>query len=114
MSAARSGVEELDAALQALELVRQLTAEGHEAFARSADRRLALTYCWVNVGSLLKQYVRIANEGVPIPELSAAIRMRDRLAYQSLDDLDVDVVWRTGVRNAPELDQFLRALRRSL
>ncbi len=31
------------------------------------------------------------------------IRMRDRLAHQALEDMDMSIVWRTALINGPEL-----------
>lgn len=88
MSLRPRGVEEIDGALQALETVSSLVIQGRREFDLSQAQRLALAMCWVSVGSQLKQFARARRISAPVPELSGPIRMRDKLSYQPLSDLD--------------------------
>ena len=84
------------------------------AFDVSADRRLALAFLWVNVGSALKQFCRllgIAQGSSPFP---GPIRMRGRLCYQPPDTLSARVLWNTCAIDAAPLVTLLVDLRRAL
>lgn len=86
MSPVPVGAAELEQALQASEVIAERVGEGRAAFDSSEDRRLALVFLWVNVGSALKQFCR--RRGIEIEQGSSVfpgrIRMRDRLCYQRL------------------------------
>ena len=114
MSDPQTGVAEIDQALAALSLIANMTSEGRVAFDFSADRRLALAFLWVNVGSALKQFCRllgIAQGSSPFP---GPIRMRDRLCYQPPDTLSARVLWNTCAIDATPLVTLLVDLRRAL
>lgn len=108
------GEHELDAALEALSTVHDLVQQGRAAFDAAHDRRLALAMCWVSVGSQVKQLVRVRGITSAVTELSAPVRMRDKLAYQPLSDLDPEVLWATCVQDGPRLTELLLSLRRAL
>ncbi|MGH9070867.1 MAG: hypothetical protein ACRDX8_06810, partial [Acidimicrobiales bacterium] len=93
MSDQGPGIVELDQAREALGQIKALTEEGRAAFDASGDRRLALAFLWVNVGSALKQFCRlrgIAQGSSPFP---GPVGMRDRLCYQRVDDLSARILW---------------------
>ena len=45
--------------LEALDEIDALVGYGHDEFAASLDRQRALAFCWIAVGSALKDYTRI-------------------------------------------------------
>ncbi|MCA1676701.1 MAG: hypothetical protein LC799_32530 [Actinobacteria bacterium] len=45
--------------LEALDEIDVLVGYGHDEFATSLDRQRALAFCWIAVGSALKDYARI-------------------------------------------------------
>lgn len=111
MTTPAPGMDELAAARGALDHVAALVLDGREMFDGSADRRLALAYCWVNIGSQLKQFARKTNlpRGTVTP-LSKPIKMRDKLAYGPLPLLRTDIVWDTSVHDGPPLREFVADL----
>ena len=114
MSPEAPGAAELDQALESLEAITALTREGREPFASSADRRLALGFLWVNVGSALKQFCRvrgIAQGSSPFP---GPIGLRDRLCYQRPADLSARILWSTCADDTGPLVALLADLRRAL
>jgi len=54
-----AGLAELEQALEAVDAIIKLRDEGRESFDASEDRRWALAFLWVNVGSALKQFCRL-------------------------------------------------------
>jgi uncharacterized protein with HEPN domain len=103
-------VNELDAALMALDRIAQAVAEGEEVFEESPDRQFAMIFLWVNVGSLLKQYCR--GRGIPLGSepFAGPIRMRDKLLYGPIAGLRTDIVWETCASDAPTLRVLLSDL----
>lgn len=91
-----------------------LRDEGHEAFDASADRRLALAFCWVNVGSALKQFCRVSGIEQGSSPFPGPIRMRDRLCCQSPAALSPRILWDTCMSDAAPLTVLLTDLRRAL
>ena len=87
-----------------------MVAEGREAFDASPAQQRALAFCWVSVGSALKNYAHLAGVAQGHGPLAPAIQFRDKIAHQPLDRLASDVVWRTSVRDAPELLRVIEAL----
>ncbi len=114
MSAAPVGAAELDAAVHALDRVAVLTGEGRAAFAGSRDRQLALTFLWVNIGSLLKQYCRKCDIPVGTEPFSAPVKMRDKIAYGPVAALSADIIWETCTRDTRALRDLLADLREAL
>lgn len=114
MSPRPRGVEEIDAALESLAIVTSLGDKGREEYDRSQALRLALAMCWVSVGSQLKQFARVLRISTPVPDLSGPVRMRDKLAYQQLSDLDADILWNTSVHDTQPLIVLLTGLQQSL
>ena len=114
MSDAPAGVAELVAALEALEIIGRLTSEGRAAFDASEDRRLALAFCWISVGSALKQFSRLRAVPSGSKPFAGPIRMRDKLAYQAVGALSPDVLWETCARDGDQLAGLLADLRRAL
>lgn len=112
MTAPVRGENELAAALTALGYVAGLVADGgRDTFADSSDRRLALTYCWVNIGSQLKQFARKTKlSRHSVEPLSKPIKMRDKLSYGPMPDLRGDVVWDTSVNDGPQLRRIVAEL----
>jgi uncharacterized protein with HEPN domain len=102
---------ELDAALIALDRIADLVAEGRAAFDDSSDRRLALVFLWVDVGSLLKQFSRKRRIEPGTAPFARPIQMRDKLVYGPLTGLQPAVVWDTCVHDAPPLRTLLTELR---
>ncbi|MGQ0717358.1 MAG: hypothetical protein ACT4NP_08580 [Pseudonocardiales bacterium] len=75
--------ELLGFALEALDEIDALVDSGRHEFAASLDRQRALAFCWIAVGSALKDYIRIAQLPARQEPLSSPIRFRDRLAHQA-------------------------------
>lgn len=59
MTTPGAGLAELEQALEAVDAIIKLRDEGRESFDASEDRRWALAFLWVNVGSALKQFCRL-------------------------------------------------------
>ena len=114
MSPPRVGVEEIDAALEGLALIADLTRRGRSTFNRSQELRLSLAMCWVSVGSQVKQFCRLRGVTIAGTELSRPVRLRDKLSYQSLSELDATVLWDTCVHDTTPLTELLAGLRSSL
>jgi hypothetical protein len=114
VSAAPVGAAELDAAVDALDQAIALTAEGRAVFDGSRDRQPALTFLWVNIGSLLKQYCRKLDIPLGTEPLSAPIKMRDKIAYGPVAALSTDIIWETCVQDAPTLRGLIADLREAL
>jgi uncharacterized protein with HEPN domain len=106
-------VELLDTALHALDEIDRLVDGGPETYHASQDRQRALAYCWIAVGSALKDYTRLEGIGQGRPPLAAPIRLRDRLAHQALDHLDADLLWRTSTTHTTALRLVIATLRTS-
>lgn len=105
--------ELLGFALEALDEIDLLVGQGRNEFAASVDRQRALAFCWVAVGSALKDYTRIAQLSARQEPLSSPIRLRDRLAHQALSQLDADLLWRVSAERVAELRIVLTGLRAS-
>lgn len=103
--------ELLGFALEALDEIDAIVGHGRSKFAASRDRQRALAFCWIAVGSALKDYTHIANLPVRQEPLSSPIRFRDRLAHQSLSQLDADLLWRVSAERVAELRAILLGLR---
>ncbi|MGQ0772930.1 MAG: HepT-like ribonuclease domain-containing protein [Pseudonocardiales bacterium] len=106
-------VELLGFALEALDEIDTLVGYGYDEFAASLDRQRALALCWIAVGSALKDYVRVAQLPARQEPLSSPIRFRDRLAHQSLSQLDALLLWRVSIGRVAELRAVLLGLRAS-
>lgn len=105
--------ELLGFALEALAEIDVLVGRGHHEFAASLDRQRALAFCWIAVGSALKDYTRVALLPARQEPLSSPIRFRDRLAHQALNQLDADLLWRVSTERVAELRVILISLRAS-
>ena len=105
--------ELLGFALEALDEIDALVGHGHDEFAASLDRQRALAFCWIAVGSALKDYARIVKLPARQEPLSSPIRFRDRLAHQSLSQLDAALLWRVSIERVAELRAILIGLRAS-
>jgi hypothetical protein len=114
VSSTPTGVLELSAAVDALDRVAVLTAEGRPMFDSSRDRQLALAFLWVNIGSLLKQYCRKLDIELGTEPFSGPIKMRDKIAYGPVAALSADIVWDTCVRDGPTLRNLVADLRSAL
>ncbi|MGH3693593.1 MAG: HepT-like ribonuclease domain-containing protein [Pseudonocardiaceae bacterium] len=75
------------------------------------DRQRALAFCWIGVGSALKDYAQITKLPAQQEPLSSPIRFRDRLAHQSLSQLDADILWRVSTERVSDLRGILIGLR---
>lgn len=106
-------VELLGFALEALDEIDTLVGQGYDEFAASLDRQLALAFCWIAVGSALKDYTRVAQLPARQEPLSSPIRFRDRLAHQSLSRLDALLLRRVSSERVAELRAVLLGLRAS-
>lgn len=100
-------------ALNALDEIDTLVGHGHREFVASLDRQRALAFCWIAVGSALKDYARIAQLPARQEPLSSPIRFRDRLAHQALNQLDADLLWRVSTERVAQLRVILIGLRDS-
>ena len=105
--------ELLGFALEALDEIDTLVGYGYDEFAASLDRQRALAYCWIAVGSALKDYARLVQLSARQEPLSSPIRFRDRLAHQSLSQLDAALLWRVSIERVKELRAILVGLRAS-
>jgi hypothetical protein len=86
---------ELAGALEALDELATIVAEGVEAFRASADRRQRARYLWIVVGSRLKNYCQLVDIPRAAGELGQAIAFRHTLAYSVPSRVSDDIVWRT-------------------
>jgi len=102
------GLAELEQAIEAVDTIIKLRNDGRASFDASADRRWALAFLWVNVGSALKQFCRLRGieQGSPFP---GPIRMRDRLCYRAPSTVSSRILWDTCVYDAGPLAVLLRA-----
>lgn len=98
-------------ATEALDEVEAIVSRGRSEFAASLDRQRALAFCWIAVGSALKDYAHIAELPARQEPLSSPIRLRDRIAHQSLSPLDADVLWRVSTERVSDLQAILIVLR---
>jgi hypothetical protein len=57
--------ELLGFALEALDEIDVLIGHGRQEFATSLDRQRALAFCWIAVGSALRDYTRIVRLSAP-------------------------------------------------
>jgi uncharacterized protein with HEPN domain len=105
--------ELLGFALEALDEIDTLVGHGRPEFAASLDRQRAMAFCWIAVGSALKDYARIAQLPAQQEPLSSPIRFRDRLAHQALSQLDADLLWRVSTERVTQLRIILLSLRAS-
>jgi uncharacterized protein with HEPN domain len=114
VSTAPTGIAELEQALEALTEIAVLRDEGRHSFDSSEQRRWALAYLWINVGSALKQFCRrraITQASSPFP---GAIRMRDRLCYRPPSTISPRILWDTCLHDTDPLTALLRDLRAAL
>ncbi|MGH3832219.1 MAG: HepT-like ribonuclease domain-containing protein [Pseudonocardiaceae bacterium] len=105
--------ELLGFALEALDEIDTLVGHGRQEFADSLDRQRALAFCWIAVGSALKDYTRISQLPARQEPLSSPIRFRDRLAHQALSQLDAELLWRVSTERVRQLRVILLSLRTS-
>ncbi|MGH9066093.1 MAG: hypothetical protein ACRDX8_10805 [Acidimicrobiales bacterium] len=105
---------ELVGALEALDELMGLAAEGEEAFLSSADRRERFRYLWIVAGSRLKNYCQVIGVSRAVGELGQAIGFRHVLAYTSVRDVDDGIVWRTSLNDLPRLREAVSATERAL
>ena len=114
MSTPAAGLAELDQALEALETIVVLRDEGRQRFDASEDRRWALAFLWVSVGSALKQFCRLRGIEQGRSPFPGPIRMRDRLCYRRASAVSPRILWDTCVHDADGLMLLLRDLRSAL
>lgn len=105
-----AGDAELRAALVALDRIAEFAADGRRVFEASPDRQLAVVFCWVNVESVLKQFVRKSGLDIVGDVLAAPIKMRDKLVYSNLAEIRPDIVWDTCVIDGPQLRTLVAEL----
>jgi hypothetical protein len=105
--------ELLGFALEALDEIDTIVGCGYGEFVTSLDRQRALAFCWIAVGSALKDYTRVEQLPTRQEPLSSPIRFRDRLAHQSLSQLDPLLLWRVSVERVAELRAVLFGLQTS-
>jgi hypothetical protein len=105
--------ELLGFALEALDEIDVLVGHGRHEFAASLERQRARAFCWVAVGSALKDYTPHRAAAGPAGALVVPIRFRDRLAHQALSQLDSDLLWRVSTERVAELRVILISLRAS-
>jgi hypothetical protein len=109
-----AGLAELDQALEALAAIVRLRDEGRQPFEASDDRRWALAFLWVNVGSALKQFCRLRGIEQGTSPFPGPIRMRDRLCYRSPSTVSSRILWDTCVNDSHSLITLLRDLKAAL
>lgn len=102
---------ELAGALEALDELATVVAEGAEAFRAGADRRQRARYLWIVVGSRLKNYCQLVGIARATGVLGQVIGFRHTLAYLPPSRVDDDIVWRTSVN---DLDRLIEAVRETL
>jgi hypothetical protein len=108
------GLAELDQALEALTEIAALRDEGRHGFDASEQRRWALAYLWINVGSALKQFCRRRAITQASSSFPGAIRMRDGLCYRPPSTISPRILWDTCVHDTDLLTALLRDLRAAL
>ena len=114
MTEVPGGLAEIDQACEALTEIARLRDEGRASFDASEERRWALGFLWVSVGSALKQFCRrrgIAQGSSPFP---GPIRMRDRLCYRPPSTVSARILWDTCMRDTDALTALLLDLRAAL
>ncbi len=99
---------ELAGALEALDELATVVAEGAEAFRASADRRQRARYLWIVVGSRLKNYCQLVGIARATGVLGQAIGFRHTLAYLPPSRVDDDIVWRTSTNDLHRLSEAVR------
>ena len=99
---------ELQGALEALDNLAALVAEGEPAYASSADRRARVRYLWIVVGSRLKNYCQVMAIPRAAGPFGQAIGLRHTLAYARPDRVDDIIVWRTSLHDLPALREAVR------
>jgi uncharacterized protein with HEPN domain len=72
-----------------------------EQFEREPWRKWSATLLLICVGNAAKAYEAMTPSATG--SFTGIIRMRDRLAHQVLEDIDMSVVWRTARINGPQL-----------
>jgi hypothetical protein len=105
---------ELAGALEALEELATVVAEGVDAFRASADRRQRARYLWIVVGSRLKNYCQLMGIARATGVLGQAIGFRHTLAYLPPSRVDDDIVWRTSTDDRGRLAEAVRETLRAL
>jgi hypothetical protein len=106
-----AGLAELDQALEAVDTIIRLRNDGRESFDASEDRRWALAFLWVSVGSALKQFCRLQGIEQGSSPFPGPIRMRDRLCYRPPSTVSPRILWDTCVHDADPLAGLLRDLK---
>lgn len=114
MSSTPAGAWELNAAVDALDRVAVLTAEGRSVFDSQRDRQFGLAFLWVNIGSLLKQYCRKLDIELGTEPFSGPIKMRDKIAYGPIAGLSADIIRDTCIQDGPALRNLIADLRDAL
>lgn len=105
---------ELLGALEALDELAGLVAEGEETFLSGADRAERLRYLWIVAGSRLKNYCQVIGVSRAVGELGQAIGFRHVLAYTAVGEVDDGIVWRTSLNDLPRLREAVIATERAL
>lgn len=105
------GLAELDQALEAVDTIIRLRGDGRDSFDASEERRWALAFLWVNVGSALKQFCRLRRIEQGSSPFPGPIRMRDRLCYRPPSTVSARILWDTCVHDADPLAILLRDLK---
>jgi hypothetical protein len=105
------GLAELEQAIEAVDVIIKLRNDGRESFDASEDRRWALAFLWVNVGSALKQFCRLRGIEQGSSPFPGPIRMRDRLCYRAPSTVSSRILWDTCVYDADPLAVLLRDLK---
>ena len=114
MSDQPQGSAEIDQALEALEGIATMAGQGRQIFDASPERRLALGFLWINVGSALKQFCRLRGVSQGSSPFPGPIRMRDRLCYQPASGLATDILWDSCAADTGPLIELLTGLRQAL
>jgi len=105
------GLAELEQAIEAVETIIKLRDDGRESFDASEDRRWALAFLWVNVGSALKQFCRLRGIEQGSSPFPGPIRMRSRLCYRAPSTMSSRILWDTCVYDADPLVVLPRDLK---
>jgi len=111
VTTSRAGLAELEQALEAVEAIIRLRDGGKVTFDNSEDRRWALAFLWVNVGSALKQFCRLRGIEQGSSPFPGPIRMRDRLCYRPPSTVSTRILWDTCLYDADPLAALLRHLK---
>jgi hypothetical protein len=106
-----TGLAELEQAIEAVDTIIKLRDDGRASFDASEDRRWALAFLWVNVGSALKQFCRLRGIQQGSSPFPGPIRMRDRLCYRAPSTVSPRILWDTCVYDADPLAVLLRDLK---